>query len=190
MHYKLTVPARGPYGPRSATYDARMGFLQILVVSILLRSRKGAVRHACGSRTGPVRIRQDMKNIWDSRAGPVRRPCVVLRIIRSNHKCTAVSSRTGPVAWCDHENSTGVKFRRALHSPLRARNRTGAKIVPYGARGWVWLRHYPLACGSFDSNFRSVNPEHMVRNKLMVTRCEYALRWMPQNNFDYESTFV
>ena len=31
------------------------------------------------------------------------------------------------VAWCDHGNSTGVKFLRVLHSALRARNRTGAK---------------------------------------------------------------
>ena len=40
-----------------------------------------------------------------------------------------MSSRTGPVAWCDQENSIGVKFLPALHSALRARNRTGAIII-------------------------------------------------------------
>ena len=50
-----------------------------------------------------------------------------MRIIQPNHQYTAVSSRTGPLAWCDHENSTDVKFLRALHSALRARNRTGDK---------------------------------------------------------------
>ena len=37
------------------------------------------------------------------------------------------SSRTGPVAWCDHGNSTDVKFLRELHSAVRARNHTGDK---------------------------------------------------------------
>ena len=52
-----------------------------------------------------------------------------MRIIRPNHTCTAVSSRTGSVALCDHENSTEVKFLWAPHSALRARNGTGDKIV-------------------------------------------------------------
>ena len=73
MHYKFTGPGtgleilnspwtaragivRGPYGPRTAKYDARAGFLPILVVSIPLRVRKDTVRHPCGSRTGPVRV--------------------------------------------------------------------------------------------------------------------------------------
>ena len=75
-----------------------------------------------------------MKNIWYSRAGSVRRPyghrtgsMWIMRIIWSKHKCTAVSSRKGPVAWCDYDNNTGVKFLRVLHSALRARNRTGVK---------------------------------------------------------------
>ena len=45
----------GPQGARTATYDARVRFLQILVVSISLRVRKGTVRHHCGS--GPARPR-------------------------------------------------------------------------------------------------------------------------------------
>ena len=49
----------------------------------------------------------------------------VWRIIQPNHKCTAVSSRTGPVAWCKHDNSTDIEFLRALHPALRARNLKG-----------------------------------------------------------------
>ena len=67
-----------------------------------------------------------MRGPHDAGRGIERGTRGVLRIIRPNHQCTAVSSRTGPVAWCDHENST-VKFLRALHSALRARNRTGDK---------------------------------------------------------------
>ena len=68
-----------------------------------------------------------MRGPYDARTGVARGTRGVLRIIRPNHKCTAVSSRTGPVVWCDHENSTDVKFLRALHSALRARNRTDDK---------------------------------------------------------------
>ena len=57
---------------------------------------------------------------------PIRGPWV-LRIIQPNHKFADVSNRTGPVAWCDHGNSTDVKFLRALHSAVRARNRTSDK---------------------------------------------------------------
>ena len=86
-----------------------------------------------------------MKNIEVFRAGPVRCPHGprtgthrVLRIILQNHKCTAVSNRTGPVALCDHENSTDVKFVRALHFALRARNRTGDKIRTGPVVGCDW----------------------------------------------------
>ena len=47
---------RGPYGHRTAKYDAHAGFLPILVVLIPLRVRKGPVWHPCGSRTGPARV--------------------------------------------------------------------------------------------------------------------------------------
>ena len=67
-------PVRGPYGQRTTKYDARAGVLPILVVSIPLRVRMAAVRHPCGSRTGPVRVPYDMKNIKDFRAMPVRCP--------------------------------------------------------------------------------------------------------------------
>ena len=73
---------------------------------------------------GPVRIPWDMKNIEDSRAGPVRG--------------TAVSNRTGPIAWYNHENSADVKFPRALHSALRARNRTGDKNRTGSVVGCDW----------------------------------------------------
>ena len=139
---------KGPYGPRTAKYDARAGFLPIVVVLTPLRARKGAVRHPCGSRTGPVRVPWDMKNIEDSRASPVSARARgggggggtrgVLRIIQPNHKYADVSSRTGPVAWCDHGNSTDVKFLRALHSALRARNRAGDKNRTGAVVGCDW----------------------------------------------------
>ena len=48
-------PVNSPCGARTVKYDARAGVLSILIVSIPLRVRKAAVRHPCGSRTGPVR---------------------------------------------------------------------------------------------------------------------------------------
>ena len=68
-----------------------------------------------------------MKNIEDARTGIARGTLGVLRIIQPNRNYADVSSRTGPVAWCEHGNSNDVKFLRALHSALRARNRTGDK---------------------------------------------------------------
>ena len=34
-------------------------------------------------------------------------------------------------------------------------------------------------------NFKSVIYEHILQIKFMSTFCEIALRWMPQNIFDY-----
>ena len=122
-------PVRAPY--IQAKYDARAGFLSILVVLIPLRVRKGPARAPYESR----RIWKTLKiPLWDpycARTGITWGTRGVLRIIRPNHKCTAVSSRTGPVAWCD--TRTDVKILRAL--------RTGDK-KSYGAHGWMWLRHY------------------------------------------------
>ena len=51
------------------------------------------------------------------------------------YKWTAVSSCAGPVAWCDHENSTGVKIPTGVSlGPTWARNHTGANIV---RRPWL-----------------------------------------------------
>ena len=33
-------------------------------------------------------------------------------LLDKNFKCAAVSNRPEPEGWCDHENSTGVKFLR------------------------------------------------------------------------------
>ena len=129
---------RGPYGPRMAKYVARAGFLSILVVC--------AVRHPCGSRMGPHTGPVGYEKHWRLPCGHGPVLCLyghrttrgVLRIIRPNHKCTAVSSRMEPVAWCDHENSTNVKFLRALHSAIRARNRTGDKNHMGSVVGCDW----------------------------------------------------
>ena len=66
---------------------------------------------------------------YDTCMGTARGPCGVLRIMLSNHKSIAVPSCTGPIAWCDHEHRTGVKFLRVLHLALQARNHMGAKNV-------------------------------------------------------------
>ena len=116
----------GPYGHRSAIYDAHAGLLSILVVSIPLCVRKGVVRHPCGSRIWKT-LKIPLGAPYDARTGIVRGTLGVLRIIRPNHKCTAVSSHTGPAVCGDHENSTDVKILRALNSALRAKNRTGDK---------------------------------------------------------------
>ena len=136
---------KGPYGPRTAKYDACAGFLSIVVVLNPLRARKGAVRHPCGSRTGPVGYEKHRRFPCEARAGPVsahagiaRGTRGVLRIIQPNHKYADVSSRTGPVAWCDHGNSTDVKFLRALHSAVRARNRAGDKNRTGAVVGCDW----------------------------------------------------
>ena len=97
-----------------------------------------SVRAPYGTLAGPARAPYGSRRIWktlkipvrgpyDARTGTARGTRGVMRIIQPNHQYTAVSSRTGPLAWCDHENSTDVKFLRALHSALRARNRTGDK---------------------------------------------------------------
>ena len=67
--------------------------------------------------------------LYHARTGIARGTRGVLRIIQPNHKYVDVSSHMGPVAWCDHGNSTEVKFLRAFRSALRTRNRTGDKIV-------------------------------------------------------------
>ena len=94
-----------------------------------------SVRAPNGTLVGLARAPYGSRRKWKTlkipvrgaHKGTVRGTRGVMRIIQPNHKYTAVSSRTGPVAWCDHENSTEVKFLRALHSALRARNRTGDK---------------------------------------------------------------
>ena len=78
---------------------------------------------------GPVRYQKHWRFPCGACTGIIGGTRGVLRIIQPNHKYADMSSRTGPVAWCDHGNSTDVKFLRVLHSALRARNRTGDKIV-------------------------------------------------------------
>ena len=94
---------------------------------IFVNVRKRAVGHPCGSRTGPVGYEKHWRFPCRVRTTPVRashgvhvESCELFDQSISVQPCQAV---TGPVAWRDHENSTGVKFLRAL----RARNRTGAK---------------------------------------------------------------
>ena len=137
-----------------------------------------------------------MKNIEDSLAGPydartgiARGTRGVPRIIRPNHKCTAVSSRTGPVVWCDHENSTDVKFLRARHSALwlRARNRTGDKNRTGSVVGCDWgitlikntaetlAGNLPFATGFL---VKCRGPEWDKQTGNVIKRSEAWTKWM------------
>ena len=93
-----------------------------------------SARVPCDTLAGPTRAPYGSRRIWKTLKIPLRGPYGhrtghpwSLANHWPNHKCTAVSSRAGPVAWCDHENSTDVKILRPLHSALRAKNRTGDK---------------------------------------------------------------
>ena len=132
MHYKFTGPVRfwypkqpvnSPCGDRKlrtreGQCDARtwVFFLQFWLYQFPYVS----VRVSHGALI-PTRAPYVSCKIWkmlkislrgprDARWGIARGTRGVLRIIQPNHKCTAVSSRTGAVAWCDHENSTNVKI--------------------------------------------------------------------------------
>ena len=63
---------KGPIRARAVKHDAPAGFLPIMLVSIPLGVRKGAVRHPCGSCMGPERAPVGYENIEGSHAGPVR----------------------------------------------------------------------------------------------------------------------
>ena len=101
-----------------------------------------------GTLAGHARAPYGSRRVWktlipvrgpyEARIGIARGSLGVLRIIQPNHKYTTVSSRAGPVAWCDHENSTDVKFLRPLHSALRARNRTSDKNRTRPVAGCDW----------------------------------------------------
>ena len=94
-----------------------------------------------------------MQGPYNAHTSITQDPCGVLRIIWSNHQCTAVSSRTRPIAWCDHENSTGVKFLWSLQSALWARNLTGAKMCmvkyDWGIK-WNILKKNDIKCQNMD----------------------------------------
>ena len=93
---------RGLCGPRTAVYDARAGFLQILVVSVPLRVHKGALRVPHGPRAGLVGYEKHWIFPCGARMMPVRASHGVhvesSELFHQTFKCTAVSSGMGPVA--------------------------------------------------------------------------------------------
>ena len=126
-----------------------------------------------GARTGPVRRRTNFAFPYGARTIPARGTRGVMRIIQPNHQYTAVSSRTGPLAWCDHENSTDVKFLRALHSALRARNRTGDKNRTGPVVGCDWgIRRGSLL---FFKVIRHISRSHGAKNRLWPGLCVSGL---------------
>ena len=119
MHYKFTGPVRvwssltAPEQPvRSNTTPVRdfykLRLCQFPHVSV--RVPYGTLAGAARDRTGPVGIEKHYIFSYGARTTPARGPRGVLLIIRWNHKCAAVSNRTGPVVWCDHENSNILHF--------------------------------------------------------------------------------
>ena len=110
-----------------------------------------------------------MRDPNDACMGLARGPCGVLRSIRSNHKCmySLVKPYGAHDAWCEHENSTGVKFLRVLHSVLRARNRANVKIVrgPWLDVTDTWLIRVNAKNSLIDAEWRiyaSINQPPLV----------------------------
>ena len=144
-----------PYGARRVFMHALQAYGPVRVLS-LWTARAGTVsvrdfdqlwlcqisyvfeRAPYGTLAGPAQALYGSRMIWKTLNFPVRGPYDartdtargtrgVLRIIQPNHKYADSSSRTGFVAWYDHGKSTDIKFLRALHLALLARNRTGDK---------------------------------------------------------------
>ena len=89
-----------------------------------------------------------------------------------------MSSRTGPVTWCDHENSTGVKFLRALHSALRSRNRMGARNRTGPASSGLAMNNQPNHCIT-GSLWEENQPMRRFPNEefVKVFLCHEVIRW-------------
>ena len=107
-------------------------------------------------RTAPLLVPHGLRGIWKILKIPVRdhvKPC------------------GARIAWCDHENSNGVKFIRALHSASRARNRTGAKNRTGPLVGCDWdiakyINPYVLT---------KYSPYLILAGELWDVCCEYML---------------
>ena len=144
-----------------------------------------------GPRTGPVGYEKHWRFPCRARMMPVRAPHGVpvesyelFNQTISVQTCQVV--RTGPVAWCDHGNSTDVKFLRVLHSVLRARNRTGDKNRTGPVVGCDWgMRHYPgLILGLRSANERRRYKVHNAVSHWLGANLESALNtisfgWTP-----------
>ena len=133
--YELCLPVRGPrvlmhptgFDNLNCPWTARAGPVRPNTTPVrvfcqlwLYQFPYVIVRLSYGAFAGPARAPYGSRRLWkalkiplrapyDARAGIARDARGVMRIIRPNHKCTAAPSRTGPVAWCDHENSADVK---------------------------------------------------------------------------------
>ena len=143
-----------------------------------------------GHAWAPYRSRRIWKTLkipvrgpYDACTGIARGTLGVLRIIQPSHKYADVSSRTGPIAWCDHGNSSNVKFLWALHSALRARNRMGDKIVrdPWldvteGLRHWTiyFTNNFLLTVHIGWKLYHAVIQSVAIRSKPLSTRATTA----------------
>ena len=143
-------PMRGPYRPRTAKYDARAGFLEILVVSIPLGVRKGAVRHPCVSHTGPVGYEKHWRLPCGAPTMPVQashgvpvESCELYNQTISMQPCLAVLSKVEN-PWSPNGPSTvdrwvvHVTFGWSVYDVFRNDNR--AKIAVRGPQPDVTMR--------------------------------------------------
>ena len=150
----------GPLRPNTTPVD----FFQIWLCQfpyVSVRAPYGTLadhaRALYGSRWMWKTVKIPVRGLYDARTGIARSTRGVLEIIKPNRMYTAMWSHTRPVACCDHETSTDVKFLQAVHSTLRARNRVGDKnrTGPVVGCDWgiIWaqikenikaLRHWPL----------------------------------------------
>ena len=119
MHYKFTGPVRvwssltAPEQPVRPNTTPVRDFYKLRLCQfphVSVRVPYGTLAGAARDRTGPVGIEKHYIFSYGARTTPARGPRGVLLIIRWNHKCAAVSNRTGPVVWCDHENSNILHF--------------------------------------------------------------------------------
>ena len=154
-----------------------------------------------GRRTAPLRVKHGPRTgIWKSLKIPARGPYghrtgypwSPANYSTKPYKYADVSSHTGPVAWCDHGNSIDVKFLRAFHSALRARNCTGDKNRTGPVVGCDWgirnklqrfvnqntiffrrTKHAYLIILSFCIDLSTKSRDTLVDNRLffVIVRC-------------------
>ena len=141
-----------------------------------------SVRAPYGTLAGHALAPYGSRRIWKILKNPVRGPHdahtgiargsrEVLRIIQPNHQYADVWSRTGPVAWCDHGNSTDVKFLWVLHSASRASNRTGDKNRTGPVVGCNWcapdcmiyiMNYLYTVCGLMALHGQTITPMYVT----------------------------
>ena len=142
-----------------AVYQADSGLIRILpnpkkfdkwgisISSSRIQITEASNVPVCISLAGPARARTEHVSHgymaracavfipYDASVGVARGTCKALHFILPTNKCSDASSRTGPIAWCDHENRAGVN----AYEPFTRPNGQGLVHVfkLYGVGGWI-----------------------------------------------------